>query len=713
MDIQEKCSQVTVLKRPVEWSFPVEANGPVRMFYDPFHESLIFLTMRNVHVSRKGSHKLFELGFSVGGNHLEVKNASSSHDRLYLGVQISDVEVKILDNRGSLMGLQSCRSAKAGNHIWNFYWINSKTADLVFVTSCGVELYKLSGESRSLRCIKTFRYETTHHWCLPSHQFFLLLNKALIFQGLRITKTQPEKLNKFEILGVEKSSANSRDTFYSQISLHEFYGAICCVFVDEVKGKLYLFRLQKEVYEHKPKFKMMLTNQWTLFSKGPYRVSSVDNVLVANSMKSKVTLPMLFDLNEHSAVTGRIANPLPIVARYENDKGEVLPRVLELDPDNLEFKPPKFIVEAWKAEDVYGGRMYTLALDLDQIIVSWGSAKPIELIRFLLERDAKVAKPVIVKLLQSMVCDYCNHSSEASAALEKISNYFAYLNQVLFSFVLEMGEQDRGDMTPQDMFLTQRSYTPIVPPNSKIKLRPSSRLVINLPTKLSDSDCLVTKGNLVVVSPSDIIHGVLLPCRKTGKRIVGVVVEYIRTLHRAKLKIPFEVTEVLMDMLVDRNEFYALHQLLQYHALPDDLRLANRLLALSNVYPPGKQLGIDMLLRLNNWPPICDLLIKEKKVEVALRLFVEKWEPGHIADAGGYPTCEKFLQAAKDLHDPVLFHNIFAYFQNMKLFKDVLRKFESDFQDPLSLKGSKGLGYDVHNESMKQKSTSIFCNPSQ
>merc|ERR1719285_636477 len=456
----------------------------------------------------------------------------------------------------------------------------------------------------------------------------------------------------------------------------------------------------------------MLTNQWTLFSKGPYRVSSVDNVLVANSMKSKVTLPMLFDLNEHSAGTGRIANPLPIVARYENDLGEVLPRVLELDPDKLEFKPPKFIVEAWK-EDVYGGRMYTLALDLEQIIVSWGSGKPIELIRFLLERDAKVAKPVIVKLLQSMVIDYCNHSSEASAALEKISNYFAYLNQVLFSFVLEMGEHDRGDATPQDMFLTQRSYTPIVPSNSKIKLRPSSRLVINLPTKLSDSDCLVTKGNLVVVTPSDIIHGVLLPCRKTGKRIVGVVVEYIRTLHRAKLKIPFEVTEVLMDLLVDRNEFYALHQLLQYHALPDDLRLANRLLALSNVYPPGKQLGIDMLLRLNIWPPICDLLIKEKKVEVALRLFVEKWEPAHIADAGDYPTAEKFLQAAKDLHDPVLFHNIFAYFQNMKLFKDVLRKFESDFQDPLSLKGSKGLGYDVQNESMKQKSTSLFCNPKQ
>eukprot|EP00495_Collosphaeridae_sp_1-RS-2012_P001141 TRINITY_DN1223_c0_g2_i1.p1 TRINITY_DN1223_c0_g2~~TRINITY_DN1223_c0_g2_i1.p1 ORF type:complete len:122 (+),score=11.51 TRINITY_DN1223_c0_g2_i1:466-831(+) len=81
-----------------------------------------------------------------------------------------------------------------------------------------------------------------------------------------------------------------------------------------------------------------------------------------------------------------------------------------------------------------------------------------------------------------------------------------------------------------------------------------------------------------------------------------------------------------MNMLVDRNEFYALHQLAQYHALPDDLRLANRLLDLSSVYPAGKQLGIDMLLRLNNWPPICDLLIKEKKVEVALRLFVEKWD---------------------------------------------------------------------------------------
>eukprot|EP00495_Collosphaeridae_sp_1-RS-2012_P001142 TRINITY_DN1223_c0_g2_i2.p1 TRINITY_DN1223_c0_g2~~TRINITY_DN1223_c0_g2_i2.p1 ORF type:complete len:173 (+),score=19.76 TRINITY_DN1223_c0_g2_i2:466-984(+) len=170
-----------------------------------------------------------------------------------------------------------------------------------------------------------------------------------------------------------------------------------------------------------------------------------------------------------------------------------------------------------------------------------------------------------------------------------------------------------------------------------------------------------------------------------------------------------------MNMLVDRNEFYALHQLAQYHALPDDLRLANRLLDLSSVYPAGKQLGIDMLLRLNNWPPICDLLIKEKKVEVALRLFVEKWDAkrdtGHASE--GYPTAEKFLQAAKDLHDPVLFHNIFAYFQNMKLFKDVLRKFESDFKDPLSLKGSTGMVYNMQNVSMKQKSTSLFCNPTQ
>jgi hypothetical protein len=42
--------------------------------------------------------------------------------------------------------------------------------------------------------------------------------------------------------------------------------------------------------------------------------------------------------------------------------------------------------------------------------------------------------------------------------------------------------------------------------------------------------------------------------------------------------------------------------------------LANKLLGLSEAYPPAKQLAIDMMLRLKMWPTIVELLLSENNV---------------------------------------------------------------------------------------------------
>ncbi|XP_019381858.1 PREDICTED: uncharacterized protein C18orf8 homolog isoform X2 [Gavialis gangeticus] len=115
--------------------------------------------------------------------------------------------------------------------------------------------------------------------------------------------------------------------------------------------------------------------------------------------------------------------------------------------------------------------------------------------------------------------------------------------------------------------------------------------------------------------------------------------------------------ELVIKTLVQHNLFYMLHQFLQYHVLSDSKPLACLLLSLESIYPPAHQLSLDMLKRLSTAnDEIVEVLLSKHQVLAALRF---------IRGIGGHDSisARKFLDAARQTEDNMLFYTIFRFFE--------------------------------------------------
>ncbi|MBV95289.1 Uncharacterized protein C18orf8, partial [Eschrichtius robustus] len=141
------------------------------------------------------------------------------------------------------------------------------------------------------------------------------------------------------------------------------------------------------------------------------------------------------------------------------------------------------------------------------------------------------------------------------------------------------------------------------------------------------------------------------------KFVVAVLMEYIRSLNQFQITVQHYLHELVIKTLVQHNLFYTLHQFLQYHVLSDSKPLACLLLSLESFYPPAHQLSLDMLKRLSTAnDEIVEVLLSKHQVLAALRF---------IRGIGGHDniSARKFLDAAKQTEDRMLFYTIFRFFE--------------------------------------------------
>uniref|UniRef100_A0A8C8JXT0 Mic1 domain-containing protein n=1 Tax=Oncorhynchus tshawytscha TaxID=74940 RepID=A0A8C8JXT0_ONCTS len=119
--------------------------------------------------------------------------------------------------------------------------------------------------------------------------------------------------------------------------------------------------------------------------------------------------------------------------------------------------------------------------------------------------------------------------------------------------------------------------------------------------------------------------------------------------------------ELVIKTLVHHSLFYMLHQFLQYHVLSDSKPLACLLLSLEGTYPAAHQLSLDMLKRLSTAnDEIVEVLLSKQQVLGALRF---------IRSVGGNDniSARKFLDAALQTADQMLFYTIFRFFEQRNL----------------------------------------------
>ncbi|KAI4900015.1 hypothetical protein NFI96_005109 [Prochilodus magdalenae] len=145
------------------------------------------------------------------------------------------------------------------------------------------------------------------------------------------------------------------------------------------------------------------------------------------------------------------------------------------------------------------------------------------------------------------------------------------------------------------------------------------------------------------------------------KFIIAVLMEYIRSLNQFQITVQHYLYELVIKTLVQHNLFYMLHQFLQYHVLSDSKPLACLLLSLESTYPPAHQLSLDMLKRLSTAnDEIVEVLLSKQQVLGALRF---------VRSVGGHDnvSARKFLDAARQTSDTMLFYTIFRFFEQRNL----------------------------------------------
>jgi len=142
-----------------------------------------------------------------------------------------------------------------------------------------------------------------------------------------------------------------------------------------------------------------------------------------------------------------------------------------------------------------------------------------------------------------------------------------------------------------------------------------------------------------------------------SKMIIWILLEYIRSLTEFGIPVQHYLHELLITTLVQKQAYYQLHQLLQYHVVSDSKPLACLLLSLENHYPAAHQLALDMLRRLGNaHEEIIEVLLSKGHILAALRYIRSVGKADQVC-------ARKFLEAAKATDDPILFHSVYKFFE--------------------------------------------------
>lgn len=195
--------------------------------------------------------------------------------------------------------------------------------------------------------------------------------------------------------------------------------------------------------------------------------------------------------------------------------------------------------------------------------------------------------------------------------------------------------------------------------------------------KLDGSPGVVHAG--VVLDQSELYTTVLVPAQQNGVdlcRIQSVLVELLLSLALYKLKPRQFILEMFINLAVKTQQFYQMHQYIQYGVITDSKHLACIILSLENVYPPARQIALDMMSRLGDAAEeLIEICLAEGKVVQAINLARETGLSDTI-------SARKYLEASKNL-DPLTYFNVFSFFEerNMRLRGNTTFPQEENCQD--------------------------------
>jgi hypothetical protein len=173
-----------------------------------------------------------------------------------------------------------------------------------------------------------------------------------------------------------------------------------------------------------------------------------------------------------------------------------------------------------------------------------------------------------------------------------------------------------------------------------------------------------TRDGYLVIDQEDMYTNVFVLIEEKNnvefKYLVAVLIEYIRSLNFAHIRVHSYLYELLIHLLVRNNRYYQLHQFLQYHVIADSFHVACQLLSLESTYPPAYQLALDMLKRLRSYDEILEVFLTKGNLFQALRFLRNHFKDLQLSQA----LVTRFLEEAHTTNDEQFYYTVFKFFES-------------------------------------------------
>lgn len=540
--------------------------------------------------------------------------------------------------------------------ILGFVW--TSPFEIVFITDCGIELYTVIPDKRTLKNIKMINL-SVNWFVFHADSGVLILSSGKggnLLHPFQFKQQSVIKLPKFEVellpgKGTGQTMLQERD-----VTIVQLYGQLYISVLRQqprlsspsssssasTGAEIVLCQMLKDGSIKK-------TNVMRLDMNGRFAISVVDNLVIVHIQATKSSL--VFDIrlggegsanavNEHLPLFGPVkiksfkitpSLGIPMLPKGKNHDDD---EFCELYANTWILFQPDVVIDAAL------GCLWYLSLKLDQVIHLFKSKA--RLIDFLLlRRDSKMTVLTVCKQLLG--------PSSSPSPLPVVAAIFDRLNECYRVHVEQ--EQQLGGAPGGVQWFVESDFH-----NSRRSLDAGSpRLSSGAP------GAPFRRRGPVIVDQSDMYTHVLSVFVDNKdippKRLVSVLIEYIRSLNQQRIPVQHYLYEILINTLVHSSNFYQLHQFLQYHVISDSKPLACLMLSLETVYPPAHQLALDMLKRLGTAnEEIVEVLLSKNQLLPALRF---------VRGIGAQDTisARKFLEAAFNTGDKMTFYSIFKFFE--------------------------------------------------
>nr|XP_057916568.1 regulator of MON1-CCZ1 complex-like isoform X1 [Doryrhamphus excisus] len=545
--------------------------------------------------------------FSIGNKILAVQRTSKSVDFINFIPDYPHTEFT-----------HECKMKNA--NLLGFCWTNWN--EIVFISDQGIEFYQVFPDKRTVKLLKSHSINVNWYQYCPETAVILLSTtvQGNVLQPFAFRTGSMSKMSKFEIeLPVvpkpAKLSLSERDvamaTIYSQ--LYVMYLKHHSRTANSPSAEVVLYHLAREGVCKK-------THVLKLNTTGKFALNIVDNLVVVHHQSTQTSLIFDIKLKESDGVISTHQPVLPARSIHPFSIPLAGPAVVPSQPpvpcqlysSSWSVFQPDIIISASE------GYLWYLHVKLTPTVnLLSDKGKLMDLL--LRRRDCKMA---ILSVCSQLL------EGEQKGSLPVVATVFDKLNQVY-----------------KDFLEAEQSYTAAMESG---------------PARGSAAQKRPIRTQAVIDQSDMYTHVLSAFTERKGashKFTIAVLMEYIRSLNHFQITVQHYLYELVIKTLVQHNLFYMLHQFLQYHVLTDSKPLACLLLSLESTYPPAHQLSLDMLKRLSTAnDEIVEVLLSKQQVLAAVRF---------IRSVGAHDnmSARKFLDAARQTGDNMLFYTVFRSFQ--------------------------------------------------